>query len=230
MIIDNNCVACGNIFQNSLRSKYLICQLCIVHYQFFGGLFDFSGILCYPMSERQVRQLKIRNMALCALFAALLCVCAWISIPAGDMTITMQTFGVFLALGILGGKRGTVAVAIYLLLGIVGVPVFSGFRGGLGALMGATGGYIAGFLATALLYWLVTALCKEKEIFRLLGMVLGLLFCYLLGTLWFRYGYLSSNGLSWGAILLKCVVPYLLPDAAKLIMAWLLSRRLRQFV
>ena len=174
--------------------------------------------------------MKIRNMALCALFAALLCICAWISIPAGDAVITMQTFGVFLTLGVLGGKRGSLAVGIYLLLGIVGVPVFSGFRGGLGALMGTTGGYIAGFLATALIYWLVTTLGRNKEIFRLLGMGLGLLACYLLGTLWFRFGYLSYGGLSWGAILLNCVVPYLLPDTAKLILAWLLSRRLRQFV
>lgn len=173
--------------------------------------------------------MKVRNMALCALFAALLCVCAWVSVPVGDAAITMQTFGIFLTLGILGGKRGSISVAIYLLLGIVGLPVFSGFRGGLGALMGVTGGYIAGFLATALIYWLVTALGKDKDLFRLLGLTLGLLACYLLGTLWFRYGYLSYGGLSWGAILLKCVVPYLLPDAAKLILAWLLSRRLRRF-
>ena len=174
--------------------------------------------------------MKIRNMALCALFAALLAVCAWISIPMGDVAITMQTFGIFLTLGVLGGKRGTVAISIYLLLGIVGLPVFSGFQGGIGALLGVTGGYIAGFLATALIYWLITALGRNQEIFRLLGMVVGLLVCYLVGTLWFRVGYLSYSGLSFGAVLLKCVVPYLLPDAAKLMIAWLLSRRLRQFV
>ena len=174
--------------------------------------------------------MKVRNMALCALFAALLAVCAWISIPAGDIAITMQTFGIFLTLGVLGGKRGTIAIATYLLLGVVGLPVFSGFQGGVGTLLGVTGGYIAGFLATGLVYWLMTALGRNKEIFRLLGMLIGLLFCYLLGTLWFRFGYLSYGGLSWGAILLKCVVPYLLPDAVKLILAWLLSRRLRQFV
>ena len=70
--------------------------------------------------------MKVRNMALCALFAALLCVCAWVSVPVGDAAITMQTFGIFLALGVLGGKRGSISVAIYLLLGIVGLPVFSG--------------------------------------------------------------------------------------------------------
>ena len=174
--------------------------------------------------------MKVRNMALCALFAALLAVCAWITVPAGDVAITMQTFGIFLSLGVLGGKRGTIAIATYLLLGTVGLPVFSGFQGGIGTLLGVTGGYIAGFLATALIYWLITALGRNQEIFRLLGMVLGLFACYLLGTLWFRYGYLSYGGLSWGAVLLKCVVPYLLPDAAKLVIAWLLSRRLHQFV
>ena len=174
--------------------------------------------------------MKIRNMALCALFAALLAVCAWVSVPVGDVAITMQTFGIFLTLGVLGGKRGTVAIAIYLLLGIVGLPVFSGFQGGPGTLLGATGGYIAGFLATGLVYWFVTALGRNKEMFRLSGMVIGLLCCYLTGTLWFRFGYLPDGGLGWGAILLKCVVPYLLPDSAKLITAWLLSRRLRQFV
>ena len=174
--------------------------------------------------------MKIRNMALCAMFAALLAVCAWVAIPVGDSVITMQTFALFLTLGILGGKRGTVAVCVYLLLGIVGVPVFSGFQGGFAVLLGPTGGYLFGFLATALIYWLVTALGRDKEISRLLGIVLGLLGCYLLGTLWFGFGYLSAGALSWGAILLKCVVPYLLPDTAKLIMAWLLARRLWIFV
>ena len=174
--------------------------------------------------------MKIRNMALCAMFAALLAVCAWVAFPVGDSVITMQTFALFLTLGILGGKRGTVSVCVYLLLGIVGVPVFSGFQGGFAVLLGPTGGYLFGFLATALIYWLVTALGRDKEISRLLGMVLGLLGCYLLGTLWFGFGYLSAGALSWGAILLKCVVPYLLPDTAKLIMAWLLARRLWIFV
>ena len=174
--------------------------------------------------------MKVRNMALCALFAALLTICAWISIPVGDGVITMQTFALFLALGVLGGKRGTITVGIYLLLGVVGLPVFSGFQGGLGALLGVTGGYIAGFLVAALVYWLITALGRDKSIFRLVGMITGLLACYLFGTLWFQFGYLSYGGLSFGVILMKCVIPSLLPDGAKLILAWLLASRLRQFV
>ena len=70
---------------------------------------------------------KIRNMVLCGLFAALITLCAWLSIPLGDVAITLQTFAVFLCLSVLGGKLGTLTVLVYLLLGAVGIPVFSGF-------------------------------------------------------------------------------------------------------
>ena len=92
-------------------------------------------------------------MTLSSLFAALLAVCAWICIPVGDIAVTLQTFGVALALLLLGGKWGTVSIGIYLLLGMVGLPVFSGFRGGIGALAGVTGGFLWGFLASGLIFW-----------------------------------------------------------------------------
>lgn len=170
-------------------------------------------------------------MVLCAMFAALLAVCAWISLPVADVAFTLQTFGVALALGLLGGKRGSAAIFVYLLLGAAGVPVFAGFRGGFGALLGATGGYIAGFLLWSLVYWLVTALWGQNKKIRLLGMALGLLVCYAFGTVWFYFGYLeSSSAMGVGLILIKCVVPYLLPDAAKLAAAWLLTQKLKRFV
>lgn len=100
--------------------------------------------------------MKTRDMALIAAFAAVITVCAWISVPAA-VPFTLQTFAVFLAVGLLGGKRGTIAVAVYILLGAVGVPVFSGFNGGLGALLGITGGYILGFLAAAAVMWGLTS-------------------------------------------------------------------------
>ena len=90
-------------------------------------------------------------MALCGLFSALLAICAWISVPLADAAVTLQTFGVFLCLGTLGGKRGTTAILVYLLLGAVGLPVFSGFRGGFEALLGTTGGYLTGVLVSGLL-------------------------------------------------------------------------------
>ena len=173
--------------------------------------------------------MKARNMALCGLFTAVLAICAWISVPMGDTVITLQTFGIFLTLGLLGGKRGTVTVLVYLLLGAIGAPVFSGFRGGLGALLGTTGGYIFGFMSTSMLYWIMTSI-KDTPRIRLIAMVLGLLLCYICGSWWYMTRYLTAAQTTLGLVLLKCVVPYLLPDAIKLALAWILTGKLKRFV
>lgn len=171
--------------------------------------------------------MRVKNMTLCGLFVALIAICAWLSIPLGSIAITLQTFAVFLCLGLLGGKLGSVTILVYLLLGLVGVPVFSGFRGGATALMGATGGYIFGFLAAGLIYWLFTHFRSAPGL-QLFAMFLGLLICYAIGSAWFCLVYLPGTGL--GAVLLTCVAPYLLPDICKLLLAWFLSRRLHRFV
>lgn len=173
--------------------------------------------------------MKAKNMALCGLFTAVLTICAWISVPMGDSVITLQTFGIFLTLGLLGGKRGSLAVLVYLLLGAVGVPVFSAFRGGLGALLGTTGGYIFGFMLTSLIYWVITAR-KDTPLIRLIAMILGLAACYVCGSYWYMTRFLSTGSVTFALVLLKCVVPYLIPDAAKLALAWLLTGRLKRFV
>ena len=169
----------------------------------------------------------IRNMARCALFAAMLSICSWIAVPLPNISLTMQTFGVFLTLGLLGGKWGTVACLTWLALGAAGLPVFSGFRGGLGVLLGATGGYLWGFLAACLVYWAVTALFGDK--LRLPAMLLGLLCCYGCGTLWYSFGYLNG-AVSILPALAQCVFPYLIPDAVKLFLAHRLTLRLAKFV
>ena len=173
--------------------------------------------------------MKARNMALCGLFTAVLAICAWISVPMGDTVITLQTFSIFLTLGLLGGKRGTVTVLVYLLLGAIGAPVFSGFRGGLGALLGTTGGYIFGFMSTSILYWIMTSI-KDTPRIRLIAMVLGLLLCYICGSWWYLTRYLTAAQTTLGLVLLKCVVPYLIPDAIKLTLAWILTGKLKRFV
>ena len=159
-------------------------------------------------------------MTLSSLFAALLAACAWLSIPLGDVAVTMQTFGVALALLLLGGKWGTVSIGIYLLLGAVGLPVFSGFRGGIGMLAGVSGGFLWGFLISGLVYWGLERLGK------LPAMAAGLLACYICGCGWF---YLYAGG-GLGLILLRCVLPFLIPDALKLWLAFSLSRRLKKVI
>ena len=159
-------------------------------------------------------------MVLCSLFAALMAICAWISVPVFDIAFTMQTLAVFLALGLLGGKWGTAAIFIYLLLGAAGMPVFSGFRGGIGMLAGVTGGYLWGFLLSGLTYWAL------ERFGKLPAMIAGQLICYLCGCIWF---YLYAGGGIW-VILLRCVVPFLIPDAAKLYLAYILTRRLSRHI
>lgn len=141
---------------------------------------------------------KALDLAYIALMAALIALCAWISVPLGPVPFTMQTFGIFAALGLLGGRRGTLAFLSYLLLGIVGLPVFSGFSAGAGVLFGATGGYLLGYLAAALLFWGLTAK---------LGQTLGET---LLGAL------------------TLCVFPYVLPDLGKIFLALVLVSRVKK--
>lgn len=170
------------------------------------------------------------DLAYTALFTVLLAVCAWITVPL-TVPFTLQTFGVFAALGTLGGRRGTYAVAAYLLLGLAGLPVFSGFRGGPGVLLGTTGGYILGFLASALLYWAVTARFGSRPGVMAAAMVLGLVVCYGFGTAWFLAAYARTTGPVglWTALGL-CVFPFIVPDLAKLALALALSRRLARYL
>jgi biotin transport system substrate-specific component len=166
-------------------------------------------------------------MALCGAFAAFLTICAWISVPMGGISFTLQTFAVLLALGLLGGKWGGISILVYLLIGAMGVPVFSGFQGGFGVLFGATGGYLTGFLCSALVFWLITAIFPGKK--GLSGAMLAVLpVCYLVGSCW--YAWIYAPGTSFVSILSICVLPYIIPDVLKLALAFFLTQKLKRFV
>lgn len=183
--------------------------------------------------SRAKRRTAARDIAYTALGVALITVCAWISVPVGEVPFTLQTFAVAAAGSILGVRRGCAAVLVYVLMGLVGIPVFAGFQAGVPALMGATGGYILGFLFAALLPALFSHIPVKNRIARAAvlycGMMLGLAICYLFGTVWFLLVY--NNGVAdpigVGAALSLCVIPYLIPDAVKLFLAALLSARLK---
>ena len=175
------------------------------------------------------RRPKVADMTHIALFAVLLAVCGWISIPVPPIPFTLQTFGVFAALLFLGGRRSLSAVAVYLLLGAVGLPVFSAFRGGIGVLLEATGGYLLGFLLCALVFWLITVRLGSSPRILLLGCLLGLFACYAFGTGWYLLLYGSGlTGLL--PVLSACVLPFLIPDLAKLGLAFLLFKRLHHLI
>lgn len=170
-------------------------------------------------------KLKAVDLALIAMFAAIIAVCSWITIPM-TVPFTLQTLGVFCAVGLLGGKRGTLAVLTYIVMGAIGLPVFAGFTGGIGILATSTGGYLVGFLFSALVYWLVTSLLGNRTGIIWLAMILGLLVCYAFGTTWFMVVYANTTGkiglftaLGW------CVVPFILPDLVKIAAAILLTKK-----
>ena len=178
----------------------------------------------------ETKKMKTLDMVYIALFACLMAICAWISIP-GQIPFTLQTMGVFLAIGLLGGKRGTVAVLVYILMGAVGLPVFSGFAGGLGKLLGMTGGYIVGFLVSALLMWAMEALFGSKKWVLPVSMVVGLIACYAFGTAWFMVVYARNAGaIGLGTALGWCVFPFVIPDLVKIALAVGLTRVLKPHV
>ena len=175
-------------------------------------------------------KLAARDLCYIAIGAALITVCSWLSVPA-SVPFTLQSFAVCLIAALLGLRRGTFSVLIYMLLGAAGLPVFSGFKGGLGTLLGATGGYILGFLFVALAAGFAADRFPGRKLPLALGMLLGMLLCYTCGTAWFIAVYSRSSGaIGVLSALSLCVFPFLLPDALKCALALLLALRLRPFI
>ncbi len=170
------------------------------------------------------------DMAYTAVFTVIIVICSWISIPLA-VPFTLQTFGIFAAIGTLGGKRGTCAIAVYILLGVMGIPVFSGFNGGIGVLLANTGGYILGFLFSGLIAWGMEALFGRSSRVLILSMALGLLVCYIFGTAWFMFLYTSNTGsIGIRTVLSWCVLPFILPDIIKIALAFTLSKKLKKML
>lgn len=180
----------------------------------------------------KTNSISTKNLVNVALCTSIIAICSWLSINIGTVPITFQTFAVFLAVGILGGKLGTLSVIVYILLGAVGLPVFSGFKGGVSVLVGPTGGYIIGFIFSALIMWLFEKFLGKKLIISALSMIVGLLVCYLFGTIWFVIVYSSSKGeaISFWTALTMCVIPFIIPDAVKIALALSLSKTLRRVI
>lgn len=179
------------------------------------------------------------DIAVIAVSAALITICSWISIPVGPVPVTLQTLAVLAVLLTTGGRRGTIAVAVYLALGAIGVPVFSGFKGGPAAFAGPTGGFLIGFLAAALVYWLLEKLVfarlmttqKKKIIFGFVISVIFELVMYTVGVIWFMTVYAAQTGpVGLVTVLGWCVIPFIIPDIVKIAAAVIISSRASGFV
>lgn len=171
---------------------------------------------------------KTRDIVYMSVFTAMISICSWISIPA-SIPFTLQTMGVFTTVGLLGGKRGTLTVLTYILLGTIGIPVFAGFTGGVSVLLGTTGGYIIGFLLSALLMWGIETIMGRNQIVLAFSMIAGLIVCYVFGTAWFMLIYTQHSGvIGLSTVLGLCVIPFIIPDLIKIGVALFLTNRLKK--
>lgn len=162
-----------------------------------------------------------KDIAFSALFTAVMVVLSLIYIPM-PVPITLQTFAVFLSLLILGEKKGAASVIAYILLGLVGLPVFSGLRSGLSALLSPTGGYIIGLVLICVIFAVLNRVFKGK--FKILSLITGLIFCYLTGSLWYMF---FTGTESFFAVLTVTVIPFIIPDFIKLFLAYEISKRIK---
>ena len=198
-----------------------------------------------PSEEQSIhpkrRTVVVRDMCYIALFAAIIAVCAYIAIPVGPISVSLQTLAVCLAAGLLGLKRGILTILVYIMLGVCGIPV----RNFYALIAGPSAGYVVGFFLTALLVGITTDnlhkigdRAKNKTagqiaqlVLLAIAMAIGILVCYLFGTLWYAasaLGGITAENLYKGATV--CVIPFLLPDLVKIIVAAILVNRLKRFV
>ena len=182
------------------------------------------------MTIEKNSSITAQDITYIGLFTVLIAICSWISIPT-VVPFTLQTLGIFLTVGLLGGKRGTISIIVYILLGAVGVPVFSGFSGGAGIIAGNTGGYIVGFLFSALIMWGMEKLFGKSYTVLGLSMMTGLIVCYTIGTMWFITVYTHNTGdIGVLSVLGLCVFPFIIPDLIKTGIALYLISRIRKFI
>ena len=170
------------------------------------------------------QKIRTKQMVLIALMTAVTCVLGPLSIPLpfSPVPISLTNFAIFLAIFVLGMKSGTISFIIYLLLGAVGVPVFSSFRGGFQVLAGPTGGYLIGFIFLALIMGFALDHFDRKLVPTIIGMIIGMAVCYAFGTVWLA----KLLSLSFKEGLMMGVIPYLPGDAAKIIIAAIVGPKL----
>ena len=181
----------------------------------------------------------IYDLVLISVSAALITICSWISIPLGPVPFTLQTLGILAVMLTIGGRRGTIAILVYLALGAVGVPVFAGFKGGIMSFIGPTGGFLIGFVFGALVYWLLEKLFLKKLmtspvktwISGMLGFLVFEVIMYIVGVIWFMTVYAAQTGpVGLATVMTWCVIPFIIPDIVKMAVAVLIGERASKLI
>ena len=169
---------------------------------------------------------QVRQLTLAGLMTAVICILAPLSlqIPVSPVPVSLGFLAIYFAVSVLGMKLGTLSVVIYILLGLAGLPVFTGFTGGPGKLFGPTGGYIIGYLFMAPICGFFIDKWGDKLLLSFAGMILGSAVCYLFGTVWLAYqgSYTFPQALAAG------VLPFIPADLIKMVVAVTIGRQLRR--
>ena len=181
----------------------------------------------------------IYDLVLISISAALITISSWLSLTIGPVPFTLQTMGILAVMLASGGRRGTLSVLVYLALGICGVPVFAGFKGGIASIIGPTGGFLVGFVLAALLYWFLETFLFKKLmtnpvktwIFGAVNSVIFEVVMYIIGVIWFMTVYAAQTGpVGLATVMSWCVIPFIIPDIVKLIAAVVIGERARKLV
>ena len=174
---------------------------------------------------------SVLDMVYISLGAVLLMLGAWLTIPS-VVPFTLQTAIIFVLLASMGAHKTLWVLLVYCLLGIMGVPVFASMRGGVGVLFGVTGGYILGFFLTAVCAWVQEKIFPSSKVMQTIFFIIGMIACYALGTVWFMYAYAKSadTQITLLAALNMCVIPFLIPDLAKLLVGQYVGNILKKVI
>ena len=170
-----------------------------------------------------MKAISVKQMSLAAIMTAVTCILSPISLNTGPVPISLGTFAVSLSVCILGRNLGMLSYLLYLLLGFVGLPVFSNYGAGVEKLLGPTGGYLIGMIFLAFIGGFAVEKFSKSPIKQYLGLMLGIAFCYLLGTLWLG----KVLSMDFGKALSVGVIPFILPDAIKVLLALVLGKKIR---
>ena len=161
------------------------------------------------------KKMSVKTIAVIGVLTAVTCILAPLSIPIGDVPISLTNLVIYFGLYILGTRRETVSYIVYLLIGLVGVPVFSGFTAGPAKMFGPTGGYLIGFIPMAVIAGIFIEKSGRKLVLGMIGMILGTAVCYIFGTVWFVLVMKTSVQ----AALTMCVYPFIVFDIIKMVLA-----------
>lgn len=167
---------------------------------------------------------KIYKISIIGVMSAIICILGPLSIPIGLVPISFTNLAIYFILYALGMKKGTISYLVYLMIGFIGIPVFSGFTGGSSKLLGPTGGYIIGFIFMALISGFFIDKYFNKWYLCFVGMVLGTAVCYVFGTAWLSY----QAHISLEAAFFAGVVPFIPGDIAKILISVLIGPQIRK--